>query len=212
MDRSPFRSGRGAGRLTRGPRRVALTAALALVAVVAAAGLAVPGGVGAQDATPGPDADAPATISISGQGRVTIEPDTASVVAGIDILRPTLAEAQAEATTQMTAIIYAVKAAGIEERDIKTVNYSVNIVRDYDQNGNPAEIQGYQVSNQVAVVIRDTDALGEILDAVVAEGANNIYGISFYVEDTEAAASQARRQAVEAVSYTHLTLPTICSV
>ena len=180
----------------RRSRRIGPIAGLALLVAVAL-GTAASGGVAAQDATPGPETPAPATIYVSGEGRVTIEPDTASVVAGIDVLRPTLADAHTEATTQMEAIVAAILAAGIEERDVKTVNYSVNIIRDYDEQGNPAEIQGFQVSNQVAVTIRDIDALGGILDSVVGAGANNIYGVSFYVDDPSAAASQARRQAVE---------------
>lgn len=138
----------------------------------------------------------PSTIYVSGQGRIKIDPDTALVTVGVDILKPTLAEAQTEATTQMTAIIDAVEAAGVAEDDIKTVNFSVNIIRDYDENGNPAEVQGFQISNQVEITIRDTDRLGELLDQAVGQGANNIYGISFFVEDTSAAASQAREQAV----------------
>src|SRR5262249_28067451 len=91
----------------------------------------------------------------------------------------------------------ALKAAGIDEKDIQTVNYSVNIIQDYDQNGNPAAIKGFQVSNQVNVTVRDLDKLGSILDTVVAQGANAIYGISFYVDDPSAAASQARKLAVD---------------
>jgi len=138
----------------------------------------------------------PSTIYVSGQGRVKIDPDTALVTIGVDVLKPTLAEAQTDATAQMTAIIDAVKAAGVADDDIKTVNFSVNIIRDYDENGNPAEIQGFQISNQVEITIRDTGQLGELLDQAVGQGANNIYGISFFVEDTSAAASQAREQAV----------------
>jgi uncharacterized protein len=172
-------------------------AALALIGAVALVALGGPGAAGAQVATPTPGTPTVPTVSVSGQGRVKVEPDTASVVAGIDVLRPTLDAAQTEATTQMEAIIAAIEAAGIAEDDIQTTNYSVSIIRAYDEQGMPAEIQGYQVSNQVAVTIRDTDQLGQILDALVAAGANNIWGISFYVEDTTAAASQARRQAVE---------------
>jgi len=146
-------------------------------------------------ATPG--AGAPGVVSVNGQGRVTTPPDTASVMVGVDVTEATLDAAQAEATRQATAIIDAAKAQDIAEEDIQTVNFSVNILREYDNEGNPGEIQGYQVSNQVNVIIRDVAVVGDVLDAVVAAGANNIYGISFYIEDTTAAASQARIAAVD---------------
>jgi uncharacterized protein YggE len=176
---------------------------LALVALLAVLLLTGPvrwgGGASAQDApetaaaTPTP----PATLSVSGHGSVILTPDTASFVVGVVTNEDTLAEAQAEATTQMEAIIAAVKAAGIEDRDIQTTNYSVSLIYDYDDNGRATRVIGYEVSNQVSVTVRDIDALGGLLDAVVAAGANSVYGISFFVDDTTAAASQARTMAVE---------------
>jgi uncharacterized protein YggE len=47
------------------------------------------------------------------------------------------------------------------------------------------------------VTVRDTDQLGELLDAAVNAGANSIYGVTFYVDDQTAAASEARVEAVE---------------
>jgi len=174
--------------------------ALALLALTTFGGPALV--TRAQDATPVPSGTTPdyyappSTIFVAGQGTVKVEPDTATVTIGIDVLEDDLAEAQATATSQATAIIDAVTAAGVAEDDIQTANYSVNILRDYDDQGNPGPITGYQISNQVNVTVRDLDALGGLLDDAVAAGANNIYGISFYVEDTAAAASQARAQAM----------------
>jgi len=156
----------------------------------------------AQDATPVPSGTVPnyyapaSTIFVSGRGTVKTEPDTASVTIGIDVLESDLAEAQASATSQATAIIDAVTAAGVAEDDIQTSNFSVNILRDYDDQGNPGPITGYQITNQINVTVRALDSLGGLLDDAVAAGANNIYGIVFYVEDTDAAASQARAQAM----------------
>jgi uncharacterized protein YggE len=171
-----------------------------VVALIGAAAFGVFGvrDSAAQDSASTPSAtEIPATVYVSGNGVVTIAPDTASVVIGVNVIETTLSSAQEKATSQMTAVIDALKAAGIDEKEIQTVNYSVNIIQDYDQNGNPAAIKGFQVSNQVNVTIRDLDKLGSILDTVVAQGANAIYGISFYVDDPSAAASQARTLAVQ---------------
>lgn len=194
-------------------RRPALGVVLALGAlVVGVAGGAGPGGPArAQEAaTPVPVQVAvpgggdyyapPTTIFVNGQGRVKVQPDTASVTVGVDVLEDDLAEAQTAATEQANAIIAAVRAGGVADEDIQTANYSVTIVRDYDDQGNPGPITGYQVSNQVNLTVRDfdqdPDRLGAILDDVVAAGANNIYGIAFSVEDTAEAAGQARAQAM----------------
>ena len=180
-------------------RPVAIVAALALLGAVALGGLGGGGGrAAAQDETAGTPAPTPlpATVYVNGHGAVIVPPDTASVVVGVDVIRPTLDAAQTEETQQATEIIDAVKAAGIAEDDIQTANFSVNIIRDFDEQGNPTTIQGYQITNQVSVTIRDPDEVGTILEAVVAAGANNIYGISFFAEDPTAAAPQARDAAV----------------
>jgi uncharacterized protein YggE len=151
----------------------------------------------AQDmATPEAAAGIP-TVSVSGHGSVNVPPDTASVSIGVDVIKPTLDEAQQEATTQAEAVIAAIKATGVADEDIQTDYFSVNILRDYSENADPTLITGFEIINQLRVTVRDTDALGEILDAGVSAGANSIYGVTFYVDDQTAAASEARVEAVE---------------
>src|SRR4051794_33768529 len=119
------------------------------------------------------------TVSVSGHGSVNVPPDTASVSIGVDIIKPTLGEAQEQATTQATAVIGALKDAGIAEEDIQTDYFSVNILRDYSENGDPTQITGFEIMNQLAVTVHDTDQLGELLDAAVNAGANSINGVTF---------------------------------
>jgi uncharacterized protein YggE len=155
-----------------------------------------PGGrVAAQDATP-TTGTTPAVVTVLGHGSVTVTPDIAMVTVGVTVAKPTLPEAQSEATTQMTAILEAIKAAGVSEDDIQTAFYSVNVLSNFDNMGNPTEVIGYQVSNQVNVTVRDLDKVGSLLEDVVAAGANTIYGITFGVDDPSAAASEARAAAV----------------
>jgi uncharacterized protein YggE len=182
----------------RGWRGVgAAAAAMAQAGVLAAASL---GGVAlAQDmATPTASMAAGIpTVSVSGHGEVNVPPDTASVNIGVDIIKPTLDEAQSQATEQANAVITALKDAGIDPADIQTSYYSVNILRDYSENADPTQITGFEVTNQLQVTVRDTDKLGEILDSAVQAGANSIYGVNFLVSDQTAAASQARVKAVD---------------
>jgi uncharacterized protein YggE len=172
---------------------------------LALAGLLLSGAIGgggiaaAQDmATPSADMAAGIpTVSVSGHGQVNVPPDTASVTIGVDVIQPTLAEAQEQANAQATALIEALKAAGIADEDIQTQYYSVNILRDYSENADPTLITGFEVMNQLQVTVRDTDTLGDLLDEAVQAGANSIYGVTFYVDDQTAAARDARTLAVE---------------
>ncbi len=170
-------------------RRLASLGAVALVATTLFAG-SVP--VSAQEAT----SSAIATVSVSGVGAVAVAPDTASVQLGVTVTEATLADAQAASSTQMATIIDAVKSAGVEDKDIQTSSYYVSVMQTYDSNGNPTEVSSFQVQNQVNVVIRDIAKVGDILDSAVAAGANTIYGVNFYVDDSTAASSQARALAI----------------
>lgn len=179
------------------PCRTLVSLSLITIALVAAFSIAAGGRVAAQDTTTVTTSEpAPTTLSLTGHGTVTIEPDTAAVSFGVTIDDETLSTAQNEATATMTEILAAVTDAGIVERDVQTVDYRVDILYDYDDDGTVSRILGYQVSNTVNVAVRDLGTVGAILDAVVAAGANTVYGISFYVENTTAAASQARTAAV----------------
>src|SRR5215208_2468058 len=184
--------------------RAVQNAGRALAVILALAGSlatsAVGGTVAAQDmATPAATGMALGvpTVSVSGHGSVNVPPDTASVSIGVDVIKPTLGEAQEQATTQATAMIEALKAAGIADEDIQTDYYSVNILRDYSEDADPTQITGFEIVNQLRVTVRDTDQLGELLDAAVNAGANSIYGVTFYVDDQTEASSDARTEAVE---------------
>jgi uncharacterized protein YggE len=143
----------------------------------------------------------PGTISIEGHGEVTATPDTAYVTSGVTTQGATAREALDANNAAMTELIAALKAAGVEERDIQTSGFSVQPNYVYtdarDQNGYtlPPKINGYQVYNTVNVRIRALDSLGAVLDRAVTVGANTINGVSFSVADPSKLLDEARRLA-----------------
>jgi uncharacterized protein YggE len=181
-------------RLGSGGSVRALGVGTLLVAVILA-GAGRGGRAAAQDATPVAGSST-AVVTVLGEGSVTVKPDIATVMIGVQVTKPTLPEAQSEATKEMNRVIKAITNAGISKDDIQTSYYSVNILQNYDNTGTPTEVTGYQVSNQVNVTVRDLDKVGTLLDDVVAAGANSIYGINFGIADPSEAESQARAMAV----------------
>lgn len=170
--------------------------ALLLLALVGLLFFAGGARAAAQEATPTATRDA-ATLTVVGRGAVRVQPDLATVNLGIDIVRPALPDALTAANTQMEAIIAAARAAGVAENDIQTTSFYVSVLRSYDPTGNPSEITGFQVSNQVSVTVRDLTKVSDVLADAVAAGANAIYGITFSLADPTGAAMEARRLAVE---------------
>jgi uncharacterized protein YggE len=137
----------------------------------------------------------PRTITVSGTGRVTLTPDIAYINIGVHSQDVSASVAMSANNTSAQAVMDAIKAAGVAEKDIQTTNFSVYPQQQYDTSGRMTGII-YMVDNTVYVTVRDLTKLGGLLDASVRAGANNINSISFDVADKTAALSQARTAAV----------------
>jgi uncharacterized protein YggE len=101
----------------------------------------------------------------------------------------------AQNRTRMNAVVAAVRGQGVEERDIQTSGLNLNPQYVHREGAAP-RITGYQASNQVTLNVRDLARLGPVVDAVVRSGANQINGISFGLQNTDAASDEARRTAI----------------
>jgi uncharacterized protein YggE len=135
------------------------------------------------------------TLSVSGTGRVSAVPDVADISLGVFETAKEAASASQKAAASMDAVVQALLALGIDEKDIQTTSISLNA--SYDWTKQPAELVGWEASNMVSVTVRDIDAVGDVVDTVVESGANQINGISFRVEDPTEAEMVARSAAVE---------------
>jgi uncharacterized protein YggE len=153
-------------------------------------------------AAPAVDYSPAQTITVVGQGSVRIKPDVAQVSVGVETSAETVSQAVQDNTTQMEAILAALTKAGIADKDIQTMNYSIQFDR-YPQplpastgteSGQATPL--YRVSNMVNVTVRDLDKVGAVLDAVVGAGANNIWGVNFSLEDQTKAQADARANAI----------------
>ncbi|MGE3745684.1 MAG: SIMPL domain-containing protein [Sphingomonadaceae bacterium] len=135
-------------------------------------------------------------LDVSAEGSVTRAPDIATINAGVVTQAPTAAAAMQENARRMTATVTALKSAGVADRDIQTASVNLSPQYRYVENKAP-EITGYQASNQVSVRFRDIKRAGNILDTLVAQGANQINGPVFSVEKAEAALDEARVAAIK---------------
>jgi uncharacterized protein YggE len=102
-----------------------------------------------------------------------------------------------QTATRMAQVRDALRRAGIADRDIQTSRVSLNPDYVY-ANNQPPKLSGYSASNQVTVRFHDLASTGKILDALVAEGANQISGPNLSVEHPEAALDEARAKAIAA--------------
>lgn len=168
--------------------RAALVASTALALGVPA--MAAPGKGGHSLCHPGMS-----RLTVTGQGEARVAPDLATIQLGVTTQAASAAEAMRQNSAQQTAVIEALAGAGIEQADVQTSGLNLNPLMDYAE-GRAPMVTGYQASNMVSVRVRDVARLGEVLDAIVAAGANEINGISFIRDDAGASEDEARRAAV----------------
>jgi uncharacterized protein YggE len=135
------------------------------------------------------------TITVTGTGMVTLTPDIAYIYIGVQTQDASATVAMSDNTTKAQAVIAAIRAAGVADKDIQTTNFSIYPQQQYDNNGVITGII-YVVNNTVYVTVRDLTKLGDLLDASVKAGANSINSISFDVADKTSALTQARQAAV----------------
>lgn len=140
--------------------------------------------------TPAPGSIA-GSITVAATGRVSIEPDRADLRLGIAVARPTVAAARLEAAAVMDRIRAALDSVGIEARDIRTSQLTVQPRYDY-VDGRSAALSGYELSNLVEVTIRDLARLAEVVDGSLQAGATSMDSLSFHREDPSGAERQAR--------------------
>jgi uncharacterized protein YggE len=137
------------------------------------------------------------TLSVDGLGVVYLTPDVVYITIGVNTQRNNASEAVTLNKEQTTAVIQAIRDAGVDEKDIRTNNFSIWSNPQYNEFGQLSGEVMYVVDNTVNVTVRDLDKLGDLLDSAISAGANSIYSIQFDVEDKDAAIEEARIQAVE---------------
>lgn len=136
------------------------------------------------------------TISVTGTGEVSAAPDMAVITLGVEEQAEAAQEAMDRASAAAGAILARLEEMGVAARDVQTSDLSLDPVWSQPERDAPREITGYAARNQVTVRVRDLDALGGILDAVLEDGANRFGGLGFSLEDPSEPMAAARAAAV----------------
>ncbi len=125
-------------------------------------------------------------IVVTGEGEIRVTPDQAVLTVGVVTTSGSSQEAMAENSAAMNQVISAVKRAGVSEKDVQTQSVNVWPQFDYGREGAKRELPeiiGYRAENRATVTIRDVATTGEVIDAAVEAGANQLYGLSFTVSE-----------------------------
>jgi uncharacterized protein len=134
------------------------------------------------------------SITVKGDGRIKVKPDTATLSLGVQSTARTATEALTDTNASAAALIAALKAGGVGDDDIATSGLS--IYPQFNQAG--VAVSGYHASNNVTVTVRDISKTGQLIDVAAGSAGDHITvsGVSFYLDDVEAVMGAARAEAI----------------
>lgn len=138
------------------------------------------------------------TDSITVSGRVGMEaiPDVAEITIGVSSRASTPAAARQNNAEAINSTLEALLEMGIEEKDIQTSNMNMRSVYSYDGNGN-GYVSGYRMDTSLTIVVREMDRAGEVVDAAIDAGSNELDGVEYLVSNRDELYNQALTDAVE---------------
>ncbi len=134
------------------------------------------------------------TFDVTGEGKVSATPDIALVTVGIQSTGSTVKAAQDQINSTINKVSEAIKKLGVDPKDIKTTNYNVNPSYDFTQG---QKITGYLANTNLQIKVRVLDKANSVIDTATANGANQIGGINFDIDDKTKLENEARQKAVD---------------
>ena len=137
------------------------------------------------------------TVTVSGDARLTAQPDTAIISISVVTQNRNASEAQQQNASQTTAVLNALKRAAGAGAEIKTSGYALIPQRLYREN-QPPTISGYEARNSITVTMSDLNRVGAVIDAAAQAGANNIDGIAFTLRQDREVRGRAVAEATRA--------------
>lgn len=131
------------------------------------------------------------TFEVSGEGKVVVVPDQASLSMGVQEQGFNLKQVQEQVNKKMTSLSASLRELGVDEKDIKTTGY--NYYPDY-QNTNR-----YTAYASVSVVVRDLEQVSPVMDLIGTLGLDNVSGPTFGLSDElmEKTTKEARKIAID---------------
>src|SRR3989344_1399035 len=146
------------------------------------------------------------TITVTGEGEVFAVPDIAEFNASVLEVGTDVKSAQDKATKKINDIYAYLKDAGIDEKDIRTIDYTANPQYEWQSQvcqesgycppGGRQVLKGYEVSQTLSVKVRDTEKAGDLLAGVGGKSVSSVSGLNFTVDDQEAVEAEARDEAI----------------
>ncbi len=145
------------------------------------------------------------SFSVTGEGKVKITPDSATVSVGVEAEGLTAQEAQSKMNENINKVVSSLKVLGIKEEEIQTENYNVYEAPE-EMRPQSLSLEGptkskiattYRANTNITVKVKDISLANRVLDVATQNGATQVGGVQFETADQSTAENEARKKAVE---------------
>jgi len=138
------------------------------------------------------------TLVVLGRGEVYGKPDLGLISFAVSSEAKTVAEAMAQNSQKMNAVIAFVKNQGVEDKDLKTTTFSLHPRYEWREDLSPQrQLAGYEARQELEVKVRAMDKIGRLIEGATAAGANQIGDLQFTIDNREELERKAREEAVK---------------
>ncbi|WP_161974947.1 SIMPL domain-containing protein [Bacillus timonensis] len=134
-------------------------------------------------------------LKVNGEGIVTATPTSSTITLGVITESSTVSAAQNENSQITNKVIQSLLAAGIPNEHIKTVDFRIEILYDYENS--KQTLKGYKVIHMLQISDVDIQATGSIVDTAVQNGANTVTSIQFTVSNPQVYYAKALENAIK---------------
>lgn len=134
-------------------------------------------------------------ICVTAMGEASVAPDLAIVSFAVSGSGKQLAPTRDDVNGRSSSVLGKLRELGVAEGDLNAPDVGIQPEYDYRKG---QRLTGYRVTRQMTAKVRDLDGLGEVLDGLIAAGANEVHGAQMSAADPSAAEHEALRAAITA--------------
>ena len=131
-------------------------------------------------------------INVSGEGKVKVAPDQASISISIDTKGTKVEEVKRENDKKMDAVLKFIKSSNIAKEDFQTQRISLNPNYDYEK-----KKYSYVATQSVQILLKDLSKYDALMEGLVNEGINRIDNVEFKSSKMAQLQSETRKLAIK---------------
>ena len=131
-------------------------------------------------------------ISVSGEGKIKVIPDEATIVVTVETKGNNVKDVKRQNDAKIEAVLKFIKKMNLPTADFKTQRVALNPQYDYEK-----KKHNYNATQTVEILLRDLSLYDQLMEGLVDAGINRIDNVTFESSKLAQYQSEARKLAIK---------------